>query len=274
MLPPYTLAALISKVTSPPFKVKTQRLYSVYGRSVSALSVRSDQLFAVFGRSATAASLRQQKAYAVVNQKGPFNIARVSPRAHTISATTIDVSLGTPTSGNLLVMHVMHRGALTTPAGWTLQAATVAISLSTQLSVLTRIADGGETSTLTLTQAVSDRFIAYVTEISGTVGSITVTSGIDNTSELNGTTGPIVLTNGMALLGGVCSVASTSTSNPTDFLFAEPAINSYLYRYTYNRLGIAHVEGGGGGVSLGGGVDFNNEVVSDHAWSVTVLEAP
>lgn len=52
---------------SPPFKVKDQRLYVVFGRETTRFNVRTQKLFVVFGRETTRLTVRQQRLYTVLD---------------------------------------------------------------------------------------------------------------------------------------------------------------------------------------------------------------
>ena len=52
---------------TPPFKVKDQRLYVVFGRETTRFSVRTQKLFIVFGRETTRLTVREQRLYTVLD---------------------------------------------------------------------------------------------------------------------------------------------------------------------------------------------------------------
>lgn len=193
--------------------------------------------------------------------------------AKILSSNSLNVDYPTGIqAGDLLVLHVMHRSALTTPSGWTLKRTSDATTTATQQSsVLVKTAVGSESGTLTINQATGARFMGQITAIRGEWAAITGQAGVVNGDPAGFmSTGAIAVSNGW-------SFASVSyvTTHPSD-----PVTNSVESGWTLdgtatqsdNRLAVAHRDCSAGHSESE--VDFSQSysTATDHTWTTLRIE--
>lgn len=174
-------------------------------------------------------------------------------------------------AGDLLVMHVMHRSTLTTPNGWSKHATSGATATSSQqTSVLTKVADGTETGTVTINQATGARFMGQITALRGTWTYITATSGVVNSNPSGPMpTGPVSVSDGYAF--AAVSYVITDTSNPVTNSVESGWTMVGTETQTDNRLAVAYRDCTGGHTEDEVDLSQSYSTTTDYAWTVLVI---
>lgn len=269
MLPPFTLIGINSGTAAPQFLVKDQRALILFGRPLSALGVKRQTTFLVHGRNVNDLSVRTAKSYYIIDMASDIAHVVTGSRAIISSGTSINVPIPSAVIDDTLIMHVMHRSALTTPSGWTLEGTSGATVQATQrISVLSRVADGSEGATINVVQAASGRMIGNVSVFRGTVGSITTTTGATTTNGDPITTGAVSVTEGIAIIASTYVLAGSGSviTYPSNYTaLTDPDLSD-------NRLFAAYREAPYGYSSAG--EDMSNGGASQGNWAVTILEIP
>lgn len=159
-------------------------------------------------------------------------------------STTINVAYpGDLSAGDLLVIEVMHRSALTVPAGWTLHDSQTIIgsTFNQVLSVLKKTAVGDETGTITLTQASSTRFAGKMMSVYSSVGTpvlLTHQKGTVETASTTISTGSVTVTVDGTLIIAAMSAALANTSGTSSLEIEAGYVQISENPIEQNRLSI------------------------------------
>ncbi len=116
-------------------------------------------------------------------------------------------------AGDLILMQITSRSALTTPAGWTLvvDQDVSDLEFGQHMTIFSITATGSETGTLTVVQAVAgNRFLGQMINIRSSLGTPTIT--VDTQGD-NGATGAAISTGSVtAVVDDTLAVVSLSTT--------------------------------------------------------------
>lgn len=202
-----------------------------------------------------------------------MTIVGAGATAEVLSSNTLNVSYPSGIeAGDLLVLHVMHRSALTTPTGWELRRTSDATATSAQQSsVLIREADGTETGSLTITQATGARFMGQITALRGPWVSATATAGVVNGGTQIMSTGEATVSNGYAFAS--VSYVVTDPTNPVTNSVESGWTLASTATMVSNRLAVAYRDCEGGHTEPSVVFAQSYSTTSDHTWTVLRIEA-
>lgn len=262
-------AALMGSSSGAALTVKDQRFFAILGRANSGVSVNDQHFHAVF--DSTISGLQ-------VSGNG-FHV----PTGNFASVTTMDVPIPLAENGDTYFLHVMHRSALTTPAGWTLELTSGATaSAAQQVSIFSRVRDGTEAATLTVEQAVAGRMLGQCCAVGGPINSVTYSSGVVNGGNSGSmVTGAVDVTKGAVIACGAPTSTTQYYNGSRGFAATYPFAQTLGHEvYAEMRLGVAFLPGLTG-VVLPGGVPMKATysdgsvyaVATDYVWTAIEIEA-
>ena len=169
-----------------------------------------------------------------------------------VDASLLDIQASSTTStvqipndvaeGDYLVLHVVHRSALTAPSGWTvLVGPTTPVDFNQMQTVLYRVAETGDGGTnVTSTQASSGRMLSHI-QAFRSEGIISVIASEITQSESEGLSLPTLTATGAGQMAVVsmsnvfaATSGTTTLTPPTGYTGTTPAT------VEQNRLGCAY----------------------------------
>lgn len=257
-------------------QVKDQRLLVLHGPERSRITVGDQRAYVLHGPERSRITVGDQRAYVLFDETSTHGLLAksCSETAYSASGTTITVNLLGVDNGDTLILQVSHYSTLTTPSGWTLEGESAGTSpTGVKIAVFSRVADGSEGASLTITQSGSGWMNAQITGVEGTVASITTSFGVVEGGSTGAmSTGAVSVTSGVAIMGG-------AWENGYAFLDRACYIDTAGWLqfgspvYKVNRMAIA-ARHGLPGVSETT-VDFRCQYVttSDYVWAIIEIEA-